>query len=146
MQNIVNQNIKILIDSLNMTAIGFAKSIGYKRADNIYNCINNRTNPSVELIQNIARNYKYVSIKWLLTGDGHMFIETTNNQVSEEKPEHFSNNNITNNHINVNSLSQNGLRLYYENQRLKSELEMLKSQLLDKDKIIQLLENQLNNN
>lgn len=83
MENTISRNLKILMNALNISALYFAKSIGYKRPDIIYNCINNKTNPSVDLIRKIAENYKNVSIRWLLTGDGHMFIKTTNNRVSE---------------------------------------------------------------
>jgi transcriptional regulator with XRE-family HTH domain len=146
MKNIVNQNIKKLVAILNISALQFAKTLGYERADTIYNLLNDKTGPSVGLIQSIANVYENISLRWLLTGKGQMFItEHQSGVVNEERQEYLSRNHIANNSINISNLSSEGLRLYYENQYLKQRIEMLNARLLDKDKIIKLLEGQINN-
>lgn len=53
----------------------FAKSIGHKRPDKIYNIVKKDTGVSQAIIDDILKTYKDVSIDWLMNGKGKMYKE-----------------------------------------------------------------------
>lgn len=57
MSNDINENIKRLIDKLNISALEFSKQIGNNRADNIYNVINGKVKISPVTLDKIFKRY-----------------------------------------------------------------------------------------
>ena len=55
-----------------MNVKSFAESIGLKRADRIYNILNEKNGVSTELAKLISLKYNDVNYDWLLTGEGEM--------------------------------------------------------------------------
>ena len=53
MSDDINENIKRLIELLNITAFEFSMQIGNNRADNIYNIINKKVAPSPVTLKKI---------------------------------------------------------------------------------------------
>ena len=71
----INKNIKRLIEKLGITPYEFSKQIGNKRADNIYNVINEKVEVSTTTINKIFRRYPEYK-DFLLNGnngEGDMF-------------------------------------------------------------------------
>jgi phage repressor protein C with HTH and peptisase S24 domain len=50
----------------------FAKEVGYKRPDNIYNVYTGRTKPSWEMLEAIATRFTDLNMNWLIRGSGTM--------------------------------------------------------------------------
>lgn len=71
---IVNQNIKILIQHLNLNVNQFAKNLGLDRPDVIYNIVQEKTKASTDILELILQKYENVSMNWLLSGKGNMFV------------------------------------------------------------------------
>ncbi|MGK6342865.1 hypothetical protein ACMGDK_11535 [Chryseobacterium sp. DT-3] len=61
-----------LILHLKSNPTEFAKSIGYTRADRIYNVLKMKNNISSELANDIVLKYPDVVYEWLMTGEGDM--------------------------------------------------------------------------
>ena len=71
---------KLLLE-LRMDAEELGKSLGKTGGDIIRNVLNRRNNLSVKLASAIAKRHN-VNYKWLMIGDGEMFL---NNKEKEEK-------------------------------------------------------------
>lgn len=54
-----------------------AKSLGYSRAQTIYNALNGRNGISEKLARDICEVYPNFSYQWLKTGEGSMLTEDT---------------------------------------------------------------------
>jgi SOS-response transcriptional repressor LexA len=67
----INKNIKSLIDKLGITAYEFSKQIGNKRADNIYNMINEKVEISATTLNKIFEKYPEYK-NFILHGEGEM--------------------------------------------------------------------------
>jgi phage repressor protein C with HTH and peptisase S24 domain len=68
----INQRIALFIDEVNMNPNRFAKEVGYKRPDNIYNVYTGRTKPSWEMLEAIATRFTDLNMNWLIRGSGTM--------------------------------------------------------------------------
>ena len=68
----INQRIALFIDEVNMNPNRFAKEVGYKRPDNIYNVYTGRTKPSWEMLEAIATRFTDLNMNWLIRGTGTM--------------------------------------------------------------------------
>jgi len=71
----LHERFKILIDKLGFKPNEFAKKLGFDRADNIHNVLNNKTKGSTELFEIIANTFDKVNLNWLITGKGEKFID-----------------------------------------------------------------------
>lgn len=58
----------------------FAKSIGLKRSENLYQIKRGSFGISKELARLIVEKYSNISRSWLLTGDGRMFVDMANDK------------------------------------------------------------------
>ena len=74
----MNERIKMLRKSLNLTLEAFGAKIGVTRAA-ISNIENGRSNPSDQLVMAICKEFR-VSEKWLRTGEGEIFPPMTRAQ------------------------------------------------------------------
>jgi hypothetical protein len=112
-----------ILKSLQLNAYKFSRSTGLNRPDKIYNILNGRNKATFEVVKAILKFYPTVNIRWLLLGEGEMFIN--DNGLSDENKQLLSELTITNN------------ALKNENEKLKQENhEALK-------KIIQLQEEKI---
>ena len=68
----INQRIALFIDEVKMNPNRFAKEVGYKRPDNIYNVYTGRTKPSWEMLEAIAARFTDLNMNWLIRGTGTM--------------------------------------------------------------------------
>jgi hypothetical protein len=67
----INKNIKRLIEKLGITSYEFSKQIGNKRADNIYNIINEKVEISPTTLNKIFKRYPDYK-NFVLTGEGNV--------------------------------------------------------------------------
>jgi len=114
----VNENIKILIETIDSNPNDFAKQIGLKRADVIYNIISNKTKASTEIIELITNKFEKLNIRWLFTGHGEIFIDNNYTSIINE-PE-----------VPYGNKCKNCECLKHEIERLKEIIE-LKDELLE---------------
>jgi hypothetical protein len=68
----LNKNIKKLIENLGITPYEFSKQIGNKRADNVYNVINNKVEVSATTLNKIFKQYPNYK-DFILTGNNSIF-------------------------------------------------------------------------
>lgn len=71
MNTIVTDQIKSLIDYLNMTPSQFADKIQVNRS-RLSHILTGRNNPSLEIVQSILNAFPEVNITWLITGEGSL--------------------------------------------------------------------------
>ena len=62
-----------VIDWSGLSVNSFAKSIGLKRAENLYQIKKGNNSISKELSELVTIKYCNISKSWLLTGEGEMF-------------------------------------------------------------------------
>lgn len=74
-----------LLDYLKLNAKQFSESLGFERADRVYNVLNFKNGVSSSLAKIINDHYPYINYDWLLTGDGEMLKES-NPQYNEVTP------------------------------------------------------------
>jgi Predicted transcriptional regulator len=55
-----------------MTVPEFARSLGFDRADKIYNLVKNKFNPSYDILSAITNKFVEIDVNWLITGKGSM--------------------------------------------------------------------------
>ena len=68
------ERLELLIKELNTSSYKLARDLEYGNPTVIYHVINGRNGISHKLAENIVNKYPKVNIKWLLDGDGEMFI------------------------------------------------------------------------
>ncbi len=78
----INRNIKELISKLGITPYEFSKNIGNKRADNIYNIINEKVEASATTLNKIFNKYPEYK-NFVLTGEGEMMKQSMSNSLTE---------------------------------------------------------------
>lgn len=66
------ERVEAVIKYLKTSVLGFARSLGYDRADKIYNILKDRNGISADVAKDITRNYNNIRYEWLLTGQGEM--------------------------------------------------------------------------
>jgi plasmid maintenance system antidote protein VapI len=67
------ERLQRVITQLSMSPYQFAKEIGAKRADVIYNVLKGRNEISRELLKKITATYPNLRADWLQLGEGEMF-------------------------------------------------------------------------
>ncbi|MCA8830567.1 helix-turn-helix domain-containing protein [Hymenobacter pini] len=152
-QETTSQRIKILIKKLGLTSRAFSASIDVPDATT-RNYIDGRSKPSAEYIEKIIRRYAHVNPTWLLTGEG----EPLHDEAAEPRALYQKNsggNNIGHNaaggrvtqHIaHAHAMPGQSSVPWTPEMReefYEQQIELLKGQLADKERIIQLLEMQL---
>lgn len=69
------------IESVNQLAIN---RLGYKSAEKINRLKRKGTNPSYDIIVDIATHFEDISILWLLTGNGNMFVTEEKTTIKQD--------------------------------------------------------------
>jgi transcriptional regulator with XRE-family HTH domain len=82
-QNQIDQSRRLqqLIKALNMNQSKFAKQLGVTQP-NISRMVTGESRISTEILNRIILAHKNVNLHWLLTGDGEMFMESTQEKSS----------------------------------------------------------------
>jgi transcriptional regulator with XRE-family HTH domain len=123
----MNDRIKLIIESRNLTASKFADEVGVQ-ASSISHILSGRNKPSLEFIQKVLNTYPDINYEWLISGKGTMHKEisqSTELKEAEEAPQEAVNDLFTSSvEINVKEEEFN------EISELEKEIE--KEVLLDK--------------
>jgi transcriptional regulator with XRE-family HTH domain len=77
-----NQQIKKLIEVLEITPNAFASKLGIK-ATSVYNILNNKSKPSYDLLENIITTFK-VNPNWILQDKGGIFYNSRDNEMNAD--------------------------------------------------------------
>ena len=75
-QSTVNERLKFLIDSLNMSARAFSSAIEMPDS-NTRNYLTRGTKLNSDYLESIARRFNHVNLGWLITGQGEPFLTDT---------------------------------------------------------------------
>ncbi|OJU45946.1 MAG: hypothetical protein BGN96_06785 [Bacteroidales bacterium 45-6] len=91
------------------------------------NVISRGENPNFEILRSIALNYPKYSINWLITGRGEMLLNGDKLELHHEKTEAIKPNKQANKIPETEYLFKRLEELSRENERLKIEIEQMKS-------------------
>jgi hypothetical protein len=139
-QQSINERLKFLIDSLNLSARAFSARLQVPES-NTRNYLDKSTKLNSDYLERISRNFESVNLRWLITGEGEPFLTPpAENEHDASYAKKFSGNNVGVNHgVNHQQSTTHTLNT----DALKRENELLKAQLVDKERLIQVLLNQL---
>ncbi len=101
------------IESEKITAAEFADNIGVQRSS-VSHVLNGRNNPGFSFIQKILETYPKINSRWLLLGEGEMYIDskqetrqpTKQKSLFEEHPISSANNSTVSKQNESNSFNQ----------------------------------------
>jgi transcriptional regulator with XRE-family HTH domain len=151
-QSSINERLNFLIKSLNMSARAFSTKLGVSDS-NTRNYLSKNTKPSSDYLESIAVHFSHVSLNWLITGQGEPFLSDSPPTLVHEdnatyaKGKNFSQN--LNSGINTgqvgNSTRKSQAADADRQAALERENELLRAQLADKERTIQILMRQLPN-
>lgn len=86
----LNNRVFELINNLDLSQTKFAENIGVNR-QTINNIVSERNDVSGKVIQAIAQRYKNLNLRWLIKGEGEMFISDSASAVQEDEAEYQTN-------------------------------------------------------
>lgn len=147
-QTTVNERLKFLITELNLSARAFSAAIGMPDS-NTRNYLSKGTKLNSEYIESIALHFSHVNLNWLITGNGAPFLaevegasSTTSIDVKKNRGNVIGTNqgDLTQ---SIGSYPQDVWKISNPHgtiAAMEALIEQLKSQLADKERIIQLLE------
>jgi transcriptional regulator with XRE-family HTH domain len=145
-ESTVNERLKILMGALNLSPAAFAKVLGVSGSTvrNYFDAERN-TKPGYDVLEKLYRSFGHISLPWLLTGEGEPFLQklTTTDEPTNIYTKKNLGNAIGTNH-GVATQSQGQAPAATADCAIKLEaarelIQQLKSQLKDKEDIIQLL-------
>lgn len=138
----VGQRIRKLIKQDDLTQEAFSTKVGITR-QTVNNAIKGKNLPSGDVLNKIAEAYPYLNMRWLLTGEGTMFM--LSNESDIEINNYGSNNSFDKMAGgDLIALEENNFQMQYENNTLRIKLESLRKEMASKDKIIALQEELIN--
>lgn len=155
----INQRLNFLLNALGMKAGPFSRALGVSETT-IRNYVDRTSKPSSEILEKIVNTFKQVNLIWLVTGEGEPFLQEAG-ELAQPSARHKGDsfNNVlganyghSNQNAGTGSPNQhigNSIASEYaasstnnleEKLRAAEEtIQLLKSQLQDKERIIQLL-------
>jgi predicted transcriptional regulator len=154
----INQRLNFLLNALGMKAGPFSRALGVSETT-VRNYVDRTSKPSSEILEKIVNTFKQVNLVWLVTGEGEPFLQEAGESAQLHTNKGNSSNNVLgtnygqsnqnagtgnpNQHIGDSAASQyitSGTNNLEEKLRTAEEtIQLLKSQLQDKERIIQLL-------
>lgn len=149
----INQRLNFLLNALGMKAGPFSRALGVSETT-VRNYVDRTSKPSSEILEKIVNTFKQVNLVWLVTGEGEPFLQEANESSQGHSSSNVlgtnygqSNQNVSaggpNQHIGNSTASQyatSSTNNLEEKLRTAEEtIQLLKSQLQDKERIIQLL-------
>jgi len=102
------------IRSINSFAVDYLK---YNSSEKINRLKKENTNPSYEILCDIASKFEFIDMNWLLLGKGSMLRNDTLNFKQDSKPL---------DEVSFNYLLERYEKLAFENGRLNAELKIIK--------------------
>lgn len=81
MENSVNNRIRLVYKSLNITLKSFSEKANISEGS-LKNMFSRGTKPSFDILEKIANAYSQISMDWLITGQGSMYNESTTHRGS----------------------------------------------------------------
>lgn len=136
MQMSINERIKELI-KLEKNLGAFSKKIG-QYSGTISNMINRGTKPSATVLEAIAKTYSNLNARWLLTGNGQMWLTKEGNIIGNNN-QVISGHGVVGGSYNINTTNEELIALREQNKSLQEQLKLKNEQLQLKDELIQLL-------
>lgn len=87
----ISARILRLLEYLNVTANSFAMTLGYKRAQTIYDVVNGKSAPSFDFFNRLAMSEysESINMDWLLTGRGEIFKTKSTENVLKQNEDIF---------------------------------------------------------
>jgi transcriptional regulator with XRE-family HTH domain len=153
-ENTVNERLKILMDALHLSPAAFAKVLGVSGSTvrNYFDSERN-TKPGYEVLEKLYHTFGHINLPWLFGAPGAPLVTdkseagtiqtgSFNQAGSNNQKVRGSRNNVQNN-SGDNATITNNVKLDNCQRDLavaNKELELLRSQLTDKERIIKLLE------
>ena len=123
MKNHISERIAILIKELGYNFNSFSKVIGLSNNTTIGRIVNEKRNPSYEVLQKIVLRFNDINAYWLLTGEGEM----RNTYILEEPRAEYSQDRLDNKLLKyIKEKDAELLRLSEENGKLKKKKKILK--------------------
>lgn len=117
----VHERIKLLMETFDMNVYKFAKEIGEDRAEKFYNIIKGKMKPNFDTMNDIGQRFPEVNFDWLIMDRGNMLLT---NLLHPNDPEPIEE-------------PQPPSPLFV------SRIEMLEQQLADRDKMIEILQSEV---
>ncbi|WP_310391806.1 Atu1372/SO_1960 family protein [Hymenobacter sp.] len=74
-QEQVGDRLVALMNSRNLTAYQFAKTLGYEGPQKLYKLLQNKSKPGYETLMDVLNHYPQLRAEWLMRGSGPMFEE-----------------------------------------------------------------------
>ncbi len=115
----VHERVKLLMESLDMNVYKFAKEIGEDRAEKFYNIIKGKMKPNFDTMNDIGQRFPEVNFDWLIMNRGTMLL-TNLPHLNDPEP-----------------IEEPPSPLFV------SRIEMLEKQLADRDKMIEMLQSEV---
>lgn len=134
MQTTINQRIKFLVDHSKLSARKFSKELGVGETTTQNYLEPGNREPGARYLERLTKRFETIDARWLLTGEGEPF--TSEAPMIYQPSQKNSGNiigNITGDKNRITTLADCQL----ENAGLRKENEQLRSQLADKDHLIQ---------
>ena len=123
MKNHISERIAILIKELGYNFNSFSKVIGLSNNTTIGRIVNEKRNPSYEVLQKIVLRFNDINAYWLLTGEGEM----RNTYILEEPRAEYSQDRLDNKLLKyIKEKDAELLRISEENGKLKKKKKILK--------------------
>jgi transcriptional regulator with XRE-family HTH domain len=147
-ESAIGQRLKILMEQLRLDVREFSQALGVGETTT-RNYFNRGSKPSADYLEKLGNTFESVNMNWLLNGRGEPFLSATaeptalyqkNKKITQSQIiGKVGGNVIRNQGTSISEQSDSGSELA----AAQRELELLRSQLADKERTIQILLNQL---
>jgi hypothetical protein len=141
-QQTINERIKFLIDSLNLSVRGFSAVLDTP-ASTTRNYLDKGTKPSTDYIERISERFQNVNIHWLITGNGEPFLSShptmnanSKNDIKKVKGTVQANTGDTVNNITLDNCQRDLAAAKAEVKALHEQLASRDALLASKDALI----------
>jgi hypothetical protein len=135
----INQRLNFLADSLADSVRAFGLAIG-DNSSNAHKYVKGDTRPSPDFLEKVLTHFSNINARWLLTGEGEPFLADAptggNGAVSNNKK--ISRSLFVGGNVGRDATQNQGASAV-ELAAAKREIELLKEQVADKERMIQLL-------
>ena len=84
-QEQVGDRLVALMNSRNLTAYQFAKSLGYEGPQKLYKLLRNESKPGYETLMDVLTHYPLLRAEWLMRGSGPRCEEGETEPVAREQ-------------------------------------------------------------
>jgi transcriptional regulator with XRE-family HTH domain len=142
MQTTINERLKILFAALGVKPAQMARVLGVSPST-LHNYTDRESKPGYEVLEKLYSSFEEINLNWLFGGAGEPLLRgaaEADGSVSNNKK--FSRSMVVG-HVAGNATQNQGASA--NEAAMQRELELMRSQLADKERTIQILLNQLSN-